>query len=70
MSKLSEDSVNEVIAVMGGKTIVEKGLKWADGYMEIFNKLNNDSKAGSSLGHDTTKEVAALILVQLMERYA
>lgn len=65
-----EESAEEILRVLRGETIAETGLLWAEVYMDIFEKLSKNGRAGSTLGHDTTKEVAALILVQLMEKHA
>lgn len=66
----NDESTEEVLRVLRGETISETGLLWAEVYMDIFERLVKSGRAGTTLGHDTTKEVAALILVQLMEKHA
>lgn len=67
---MATQSNDEVMRVIKGETISDTGVQWAEVYMDIFEKLISNNRAGSTLGHDTTKEVAALILVQLMEKHA
>lgn len=66
---LTPESTREILRSLAGETLDDTAVMWADLYVKIHDRMNASPRA-STLGQDTTKEIAALILVQLMEKHA